>query len=122
MRPAKESLQLPCRLTEQELLVYGMRLAEEQPKVELLDNELKEFKDQVNANKSKVVARIADLSNRINLKREYREVECAVKYDFADNLKIWIRLDTNEIVKQETIPSNEYQEELPLETPTKERE
>jgi len=120
MRPQKETLILPCQLTEDEIRLYGMKIAEELPKEALLDNELKEFKDQVNANKSKIHAEIMDLTNRVNMKKEYREVECTIKYNFEREEKIWIRLDTGEIVKKEGIPATEMQEVLPLETPDNE--
>jgi hypothetical protein len=120
MRSQKETLILPCQLTEDEIRLYGMRIAEELPKEDLLDNELKEFKDQVNARKSKIRAEIMDLTNRVNMKKEYREVECNIKYNFERGEKVWIRLDTGEIVKKEGIPAAEMQEVLPLETPDNE--
>jgi hypothetical protein len=117
MRQSKEVLTVACVLSEQELLRYGMQLAAERPKEEQLDNELKEFADQVKAHKSKIKAVIADLSNRINQKKEYRSVECMIRYDFTRGDKIWIRTDTNEIVKREPIPGPEMQEEATLDTP-----
>jgi hypothetical protein len=120
MRQQKDAMILPCPLSDEELKKYGMRIAELEPKIDLLDNELKEFKDQVNANKSKIRTEIMDLSNRVNLRKEYREVTCNVKYDFERGDKIWLRLDTGEIVKKEDIPAAEMQEVLPLKTPTEE--
>lgn len=114
MRPNRGSLTLPCVLTEEEIRIYGMQLAEELPKKKLLENELKKFKDQVNADISEISARVDELTNRINLKKEFRLIECAIKYDFPKNQKIWIRLDTGEIAKTTTIPTEDLQEDLPL--------
>lgn len=122
MNQKSENLLLPCTLTEEELLQYGLMLAAERPKEELLDNELKEFADQVKANKAKIKTKIVDLSNRINQKKEMRMVECVVRYLYDRNEKIWIRTDTNEVVKREPIPAEELQTEIELETPEQERE
>jgi hypothetical protein len=117
MRQQRDTLMVPVSLTEDELLVYGMQLAAERPKEELLDNELKQFADQVKANKTKIRARIADLSNRINQKKEMRQVECTVRYDFTRKEKSWINPTTGEILKREPISQAELQEEMELENP-----
>jgi hypothetical protein len=122
MRQQRDTLMVPVSLTEDELLVYGMQLAAERPKEELLDNELKQFADQVKANKTKIRARIADLSNRINQKKEMRQVECTIRYDFTRKEKLWINPTTGEILKREPISQAELQEEMELETPEQERE
>lgn len=112
MRPTNETLTLPCILSMEDLLNYGMLLAEELPKKALLEGELKKFKDKVNADLSEVATRIDDLTNRINSKKEFRLVECAVTYDFGKNQKFWTRLDTGEIAKTTAIPETELQESL----------
>lgn len=114
MRPSSEILILPCPLNDDEIRLLGMQLASERPKEEQMDCQMKEFSDQVKANKAKIHARVVDLSSRINLKKEFREVQCAIRYDFAHNEKIWIRRDLNEIVKKEEIPKTELQEEEEL--------
>lgn len=116
MSEKKENLFLPCILTEEELLNYGLQLAAERPKEELLDGQLKEFTDQVKADKTKIKTRIADLSDRINQKKEMRLVQCSVIYNYERNEKVWIRSDTSEIVKREPIPAEELQQQLDFES------
>lgn len=121
MRQKTDVLLLPVDLTQDEVRKYGELLAQEMPKQELLEKELSEFKKHISANVAKIASTIADLSNKINLKKELRSVECSIVYNFELKNKAWVRRDTGEIVKTEPLTEADCQEEINLETPSSER-
>lgn len=112
MRLKEEMLMLPVDLTPDEIQKYGEALAAEMPKQTQLEAELKEFKKTIDAHLATVMARIGDLSNRINQKKENRPINCKIIYQFEKKEKIWVRPDTGAIVKREPISPSELQEDV----------
>jgi hypothetical protein len=112
MRKTKEILQLECILTDQEKLTYSKQLSENVSKKTRQEEHLKSYQTQVKADIALCDAIINSLAEKLNMGKEYRPVECEVKYDFKKKERVWVRRDTGEIAKQDIIPEKELQEEL----------
>lgn len=106
---------LPCKLTVEELIQKGVELCDMHTKAEQLEKEFdgikKHYKSQIEDAEKKVL----EMRDQIQTRREYRQVECSIAYDFDDKKKkVYYRNDTGEIVREVPISEHELQEELKL--------
>lgn len=54
------------------------------------------------------------MSEKVNSEKEWRPVECEVKFDFGAGIKSYVRKDTGEECRTETMSESERQEEMAL--------
>lgn len=114
MRLTKETRTLECILTDAEKLKYGAEMAELHYKKSRAEDQLKSIQSAIKADIAAHEAKINDLSQKISTGREYREVQCAIVYDWDRKVKSSIRNDTGEIAHEDIIPDRELQEEMDL--------
>lgn len=112
MRRTKENRSLICKLTDAELKEYSKKLAESISEKARVEDDLKSFSTQSKAKIQGCDATINLLSEKINTEREYRMVECEIKYDFKKMEKKIVRKDTGEVIDTDIISEEEKQEEL----------
>lgn len=112
MRRTKENLHLECILTDKEKLAYSKELSEKITAKARAEESLKSFQTQKKAEIAGCEATINLLADRINTGREFRLVECEIKYDFKEKIRTCTRTDTGEVVRETPIPEEEMQEEL----------
>ena len=115
MRPVKESLMLPCLLSDKEKIAYGLEQSEALQKMEEAENKKREFDSQIKADIEKHEAKAQEIGHKLISGKEYREVECTIEYNFKDKTRRWIRKDTKEEAKNDIMPEEMLQEELALE-------
>ncbi|MBN1253958.1 MAG: hypothetical protein JXA50_01620 [Deltaproteobacteria bacterium] len=114
MRKTQDALHLECILTDQEKLAYSKTLSENVSKTARAEEALSSFQKQMKAEIASCEAQINMLAEKINTGKEYRMVECEIRYDFKMQEKKWIRSDTGEVAKQDIISEEELQEEMKL--------
>lgn len=100
-------LYLECILSDQEKLVYSKDLGENITLKSRSEEALKSFQTQKKAEISGHEAKINLLADKINTGREYREVECDLKFDWEEKTKSWVRKDTGEVAKVEEMTDDE---------------
>lgn len=108
----KVELELECHLTDAEKLAAGKELGDALEDMRRIEERLASFKAQVKAEASQKQAEIGILSQMLNTGRQYRSVDCEIRYDWAASSKTWIRLDTGEIVKVQGISDHERQQQF----------
>jgi protease II len=113
-RKEKEKLSAMVVLTEDEKLAYGSELAECHNDKRAVEDNLKSYSTQAKGEIETFNARINALSNKLTCGKELRQVECAIVYNWDKKEKAWIRIDTGEIIRTDTISEEELQEEAKL--------
>lgn len=109
-----DKLRLECNLTSDELLEYGRLLSETIVEKNRADSTLASFQRQQKATIAALEAKVALFSDKINTRREYRDIDCVVLYDWDANKVTWTRKDTGEVVKERKIEDDERQEAMNL--------
>ena len=120
MRIKKANLSLECVLTDAEKLSYSKLQNEAINAKSQAEAELKSFSTQKKAEIASSDATIALYYQKIATGKEYRMIPCEVKYDFDKKEKLFIRIDTGEIAKQDIISESELQEEIELQAKAQE--
>jgi len=116
MSTKKETLNLKCTLTDEEMLDISKEMSEHINKKKEAEDNLAAFKAQINSEIKGHEAHINRAAGLIQAGYEYRNILCDVKIDESANAVYWIRTDTNEIVNKESpIPVRYSQPEIPLE-------
>ncbi len=116
MSTKKETLNLKCTLTDEEMLDISKEMSEHINKKKEAEDNLAAFKAQINSEIKGHEAHINRAATLIQAGYEYRNILCDVKIDESANAVYWIRTDTNEIVNRESpIPVRYSQPEIPLE-------
>jgi hypothetical protein len=105
--------ELPCKLTEVELLARGEAQAEAELKIEALKAERRELNRAINVQ----VDERNKLAHTIDSGLENRKVVCKWIADFEHNVWNLIRQDTGEQVEQRTMTAADRQGALPLDAP-----
>lgn len=113
-RPLVESL--PCKLTEQEKLEAGQRLAEALGKREAIQFRLDQYKAQMKSELAAQDAIVGKQSSMISSGIEYRDVKCIEIRDFTEGLVI-IERETGERVRERVMREDERQMELRVPDP-----
>jgi ribosomal protein S28E/S33 len=122
-RIEKENMQLPCVLTDEEKIKYGLEQSEALQKMAECENLKKQFDTQIKADIEKHEARAHEIGHKLTSGKEFRQVECRIVRNWEEKTRVWIRTDTGEIAQQDIIPEHELQEELELqEKKTKEEQ
>ena len=116
MSTKKETLNLKCTLTDEEMLEISKEMSEHINKKKEAEDNLAAFKAQIN---SEIKGHEAHINRAAGLNQagyEYRNILCEVKVDEIANTVYWIRTDTQEITQKESpIPVRYSQPEIPLE-------
>lgn len=121
MRQKKQSLSLQCVLTDQEKLNCSQVQNQAIEQKANTEAELKSFSTQKKAEIASSDAIISLQYQKISTGKEYRMIECEIRYDFDAKIKQWVRLDTGEIAKQDIITEDELQEEIELQHKAQEK-
>lgn len=121
-KTTKETRQLRCKLTDEELLAAGERLAE------LLDNFRQAVSDresvvkQYKAKEAELEAEIESQQILVRNKSEIRKVPCVNVLDYTD-VHCWVtREDTGEIIVDRKLTEDEKQSSLPFDGEAAEEE
>ena len=109
------SERLECVLTDQEKLFYSKDLTEHIEGKKGSEDALKSFKSQMKSEIDGHIAAINLLSNKIGTGKEYRVVDIEIHFDYNTRTKTYIRTDSGQVYKTETIRQDELQLHLDLE-------
>jgi hypothetical protein len=115
-RKTREIISLPCVLTEEDILRYTKDRSEHYGKMKAAQNTLDAYKKQVNSEIATHEAKIDLLEGKLSSGKEFRDIECDIVYDWKKQVKIWVRKDTGEHVKDDIITEYECQEQAKLES------
>lgn len=105
---------LPVKLTEKDKLDRGMRLAEAEESLQQLLEEKKANAAHWSAEEKKIEAEMSKLALAIRQGHEPKTVTCEVIADYSQRKIRHVRLDTREILEDETrdLRDHEKQEDL----------
>ena len=108
------SKQLPVKLTNDELLEFGQRLAKSG--ADLGEHEMLEaaVKQDLKAKKTAIESEQARLCGIVRAKAEVRDVRCEIWANYEQGQMETIRLDTNEIIDARDLAPHERQVDLAL--------
>jgi len=96
-----KQLNLPCALTDDEILSKAQELARAEQRTEELEEELVDFKARNKAGMEEANGRIKTLTRQISTKKEYRNITCYAVVDKISRTKSWMRSDTHELALAE---------------------
>jgi hypothetical protein len=114
-RKVKETRKLECVLKDSEKLVYSKELSDTFREKDAEEESLKSYSTQAKAAIQGCVEKMKLLSLKLSSGKEYRDVVCAVAYDWEKGTRTYIREDTGEIVDTDIIPETDIQEHMNLE-------
>jgi hypothetical protein len=114
MRIEKEKMLLPCELTDDQKIKYGVDMATEWDRVSEAEGKKQAFNSAIKAEIEEHESRAKAIGIKLTSGKEYRDIECVIKRNWEEKARVWIRTDTLEAVKQDIIPEFELQEELAL--------
>ena len=113
--PKKTEQSLRVKFTEEEVVKLARKLAEKNAEAEQAENDKKAVTKQLAAKCEGIAAQVSEISGKINAGFEYRTVQCETTYDDPKpGMKTTRRLDTLEVIEQETMTLAELQQELPF--------
>jgi len=104
--------ELPCTLTQEELMSYSREMAKQCQDKNKAESSLKEVKAEFNARIAKHDAEINSISQKISNGYEYRDVDCTWEYFWDGGYKVLYRNDTSAEVDRRPIEAHERQAEL----------
>ena len=110
VRKVKEFVR--CELTEQELLECSKESARAYSSKARIESDLDGIKKRFKADLEKQENIIKNKSELINCGYEYRNIDCALTFDWAKGIKTLTRLDTGEVMKEMTIETHERQQKI----------
>jgi len=104
---------LPVRLTEDEKLDRGSKLAQAEQELRLHHEEAEKVKKKLKANESEIVSRMAFYAEVVRSGQEPRSVKVGVfRHPKRDGWVQDVRDDTGEVVRERRAMENELQEPL----------
>lgn len=106
---------LSCDLTPDEIAQYSQDLARITGEQSEIEAEKKEVMSNFAAKINKCVADGRVLARKIITKKEDRQVECDLEYDYAAGQVYTVRTDTGVTIDQRKLTDEERQERLDLE-------
>ena len=109
----KEERSLKVNLTNDELLAFGIELADAEAKKTSLADELQEVKSRYKSEIDEVDSRINNIGGVIRCKYQFRKVECEKTLNFSKGIVSVMRMDTAEIVETREMLDYERQAEIP---------
>jgi hypothetical protein len=114
----KITLELPVKLTAEELMEKGQKMATAILKYDEYEAEKKEIAADLGDKMKKLHAELTALGTVVDRKTEDRPVVCKIELNQPeDGMKTIWRQDTGEAVKEEKMTAEDRQEKLPLEEP-----
>lgn len=108
----KEERSLKVALTDDELLKFGIELADVQDKSDRLADELTEVKSRFKSEIDEVDSRINNIASIIRSKYQFRKVECERTLDFKKGIVSIRRMDTMEVIETRDMLDYERQAEI----------
>lgn len=105
--------QLPCLLTDEDILERGRQLANAEKALTDAEAERKAKNDEAKKVVNAIDGRIAELAAAIRDKVETRDVECVLNNNYDLMRKELIRQDTLEVVEHYEFTDVERQKEIP---------
>jgi hypothetical protein len=108
----KETKNLPCKLTEAEVLAYGRDLAGKHAEYSRIEGEFTALKTEFKGKLEEVDARISTLASRVQSGQEYRDVETIETKNWTKLTVSSIRTDTGEVIQNRPMREDEKQAEL----------
>jgi len=110
-RIQKYKERLECVLTPEELQQKGRELAEQSQSQQRLEEEKKAIVSDFKAKGDACTSAIGVLSLAISTRREYRQVDCELRYNEPQSgMKTRIRMDTKETIRSEQMTDDEKQD------------
>lgn len=106
---------LPCELTEVEILDYSRTLARLTQDLEQMETRKKSAMAQFNDDIARIKSELSSIARKIGNGEEMRQVECQWAYTWALGIKRLLRQDTKEVIRQELVTQEDRQKRLPLE-------
>lgn len=116
-RKEKETFYLEVELTPEELRECSNLMADAWRQKSRSEENLKSVSTQIKSEITAAEAKINKYAEMVNSRKEFRDVECRIEWDFTAKVKTYIRVDTNAIVKVVPISESELQEEIEITTP-----
>ena len=107
-----ETRNLPCALTETELLERGSQIADLVREYQHADEAKKEAASAAKAELDSLDGQIGAVARELREKKAYRIVEVKREKDFGRNVEEVIRLDTDEVIETRVLDPSERQVEL----------
>jgi hypothetical protein len=105
-------IELPCRLTDEELIARGQSIAELHEEAGALRLQKVQASGQIGGEIKAKEAAIGVLVQQLRTRTEARKVECVEELDFKEGIARTRRLDTKEIVGTRTLTAAERQPSL----------
>jgi hypothetical protein len=106
---------LSCDLSEKEIAVYSQELARVTGEQFEIENEKKESMSTFTARLNKCVADRNVLARKVITKKEDRQVECDLDFDYTKGMVYTVRMDTGVTIDQRKLTDDERQQRLDLE-------
>lgn len=104
---------LKVNLTDDELLAYGIQLADSQDEKQRFTDELTEIKSRFKSEIDAVDSKINNIASIIRSKYQYRTVACDKTLNFKKGTVTIVRTDTGEEIEVRDIYDSERQKEIP---------
>lgn len=105
--------ELPCKLTDEELLVKALELTKLDAKHDALQLEKKRLTEEIAGKIKANLGAQRVLFGQIGSRREVRDVECQDTLDFDRGIVETRRLDTDEVIHSRVMTDIERQPALP---------
>lgn len=112
IRVEKGTMNLECRLSQDELKAAGKMLAEAIQRKETIERRLESFKTQAKAETAEADAIVSKQTQLVAAEKEFRLVPVEITLDFKAGTKTTVRLDTKEKVACVEISNEERQLQL----------
>lgn len=108
-----ENLTIKCDLTDEEMLEISKQMSEHLNKKKQAEDNLSAYSSQLKSEIKGHDAIINKSATLISAGYEYREIKCEVQVLEANDMVVWIRLDTHEICQKESpIPPRYLQKKI----------
>lgn len=106
---------LSCDLLPEEVATYSQELAIITTEQSEIEAEKKEVMSTFTARLNKCIADGRVLARKITTRKEDRQVECDLEFDYAKGMVYTVRLDTGVTISQRKLTDDERQERLDFE-------
>lgn len=108
-----ESRNLLVKLTDEEILEYSGQLAKNTLDLGATEDRKKEAVATFTATMKKYEAAINELSHKVSMRKEYREIKCEWHFNWEEGKKTLYRTDTGEQIESQ--PISDYDRQMRLE-------
>lgn len=111
--PTHTHKMLKCHFTQEEMTEFRDKLANSIMDLSSIEDEKKSVMSDYTARINEKKAMINRVASNIRNGYEHREVKCRIDYDITRRVKTFAREDTGEIVQEEVMSPDEFQQEIP---------